>query len=62
MSNTALFQLIQHTLQRPLTSLEKLVVEETAFGEISRPSCLLCIKAPSRFGKTSLQQAQTVSR
>lgn len=30
--------------------------EEICFGEISRPGALLCIKAPRRFGKTSLLQ------
>ncbi|HIK46055.1 MAG TPA: AAA-like domain-containing protein [Leptolyngbyaceae cyanobacterium M65_K2018_010] len=29
-------------------------LEETAYGEIGRCGCLLCIKAPRRFGKTSL--------
>lgn len=31
-------------------------LEESAFGEIIRPGGLLCIKAPRRFGKTSLLQ------
>ncbi len=31
-------------------------VEDTAFAEITHAGCLLCIKAPRRFGKTSLLQ------
>jgi hypothetical protein len=30
------------------------LAEEIALAEINRPGCLLCIKAPRRFGKTSL--------
>jgi hypothetical protein len=36
--------------------IQRAPVEEAAFGEIIRPGCLLCIKAPRRFGKTSLAQ------
>lgn len=31
-------------------------IEEAALAEITHPGCLLCIKAPRRFGKTSLLQ------